>query len=655
MFWWVVAVLVFASSQAVWARRSLFVREVIVTSNRTPPPMGEAEWVQVPERGKLNRIIQHPTSSYRNFWLPVRFDEGLFAADTLNIATYYRNLGYLDAYVESTAREPVESASGEMQLVDLIVVLGGIQPTERYRLTGIRFEGIQSLDTTSLGREFRKRHGKDGYFSPAATVENLFALRTAYADAGYLDTTAVAIRQSAEIDAARRTVEERYDVIERAPVRVAGIRIVNGNAPAPLKTDSIVIAQALTDAKLHEGSLFGRQRTLDAESNLFDLGVFRRARVIPDTAGDNPRSRRYAVADVAERDAWDIRTQIGYSSIERWRASESVLYHNFLGEARLIGQEAQLAQKNQYVSLLYGQPRIGFPRLVPLVGGTSIRLRLDHVLSAQWEIIDAREDTSGVAAARVAGDDQSGTSSGTISGNDTTRTLRWKVTVSRRFGRIAQLGLSYDISRTDSRLSDPLVQGALTLSATYDTRDDFLRPSKGLAVTAQVKLANLGVDPREISLRPEGLVQYYHRLTPRLIGAFSLGGGAYYLGPQGAFDRLAQYWRSEQTPTVRGVARNEITGGDPAMAYVLAKVEARISLWKWLGLAFFMDAGQGWTRARVPDAELHGWSAMRAGRYAVSTGFGPRIEWLLPVRLDIARPLRGPAKWRYEFGIGQAF
>jgi len=169
-------------------------------------------------------------------------------------------------------------------------------------------------------------------------------------------------------------------------------------------------------------------------------------------------------------------------------------------------------------------------------------------------------------------------------------------------------------------------------------------------------------------MRPEALAVYYRPVSPFVIGAVSLGGGFYYVGKDDSLNQAEQFWRSRQMPTVRGFVRDDITVirgdsvGSPAVAYLLLKTEARIALWKRLSSAVFVDAGQAWVwiprAVRNPTAEeraSRGWSAMEAGRFAVSAGFGPRLNWGLMFRLDLVRQITPSTHWTYEFGITQAF
>ena len=116
---------------------------------------------------------------------------------------------------------------------------------------------------------------------------------------------------------------------------------------------------------------------------------------------------------------------------------------------------------------------------------------------------------------------------------------------------------------------------------------------------------------------------------------------------------------------MRGFRRDDITEGVPAFAYSLAKIELRQRIWKIFSVAAFADAGTGWTLEEGGTR----WSGLRRGGFVYSVGFGPRVNWLLPIRVDVVRQLVEPVHtddegvvvgrtdpgWRFEFGIGQAF
>ena len=639
------------------ARRTRFVEEIVVTSAGTPAPFGGGKWTQVTDRDKLESLIQHPTPGYRNIWLPVPFEESLMATDTTTIVSYYRNRGYLDARVISAGLEPVENEQN-LPIYNILIVVDGVEERQRYQLAGIRLNGAASLDTARLARTFRKHHRGGRYYSPAAAADNLLNLRIAYADAGYLDSSAVRIVQAPVVDYQNRTVTERYIIWERRPVRIGEIRLVSQDT---LKTEEGVVLEALADAGISPGRILGRRTIVDAETNLLDLGVFRIARIRPDTVTvpEAPWIRRVLI-ELAESDPGQFETRAGFTrttSGQTWRLGQSITYGNLFGQARTIGAEAKLVNDRQNIAVIYGQPTIGFPDFVPLVGGMSARFRHDQEIGVEWEDIDTQDSTSGVQQV------------------STNRTIGTTATISRRYARVARTGISLELGRTDYNTSGWFdsdstsgIRSALSLYTTYDSRDQFLNPTKGFVANTRFTVAGLNFNRRPPLFITEGMVGYYRRVTKRVIVAFTAAGGVIYASGDAELSDIQNesFWKSSQTSPVRGFSRDDITEGSPAYGYWMTKGELRFTIWKLFGAAVFADAGSGWTY----QSTSRGWSALRRGNTMVSAGLGPRINWVLPIRLDFVRQLTRPVEnqsddsatpeqntpgWKIEFGIGHAF
>ncbi len=674
------ALLIGAPVHAVRTQR--YIHRVIVTPVDAPVPEVGAEWRQVARRDDLSDVLGMYTPSWRNFWFPVRFRAGDLAADTAAVAHYYRTLGYLDARVVSSTTEPVR-VEDDIEEVDVIIVLDGIRETERYELVATYFDGVEALDALRLSRAFKRRHPERGtYFSPARALKNLYDVGRRYANAGYLDTSAVQIVQAPLINPERRTVAEYYVVNEKQPFSVGGMALRSETA---IHVDSSVFVNAFHDAGLLPGARLSRERILDAERFLLDLNVIRLARItledigseraVGASGGDVPRT---AVVSVAEHEPGDIRGTVGYSSVSGWRAEGGVYYHNFLRRARTLGQEAdvrieqgRLELERLRLSALYAQPRVAFPGWTPVVGGRAYRIRMDQRVSALWEVADL---TTG------------GASSGdSLDAATPFRRLSWSVGFGRRFSGTTRLSISYEIARTDSarsiidRGSDPSWDRTVTVSGTYDTREDFLKPSDAVVASGQISFADVSLT--NTTFRSEGLLQYYRRLDPLVVAAVSFGGGLYHPATTETYDISGLFWRSAQTPIVRGLERDDLTtvtaapatdttsgtltSGLPAMAYMLARAEIRVDPWETVGFAAYVDAAQAWTPDLVLSDETGlldvgniangGFSAIRPAGFGISAGFGGRWYTVLPVRIDFAFPIVSGTGWKLEFGVGQAF
>lgn len=693
-------------------RRERYIDDIYVIDVDVLPPVEREKWDEVARRDDLKRVMGLFKPNWRNLWFPVQYKSAQLAADTAAISTFYRNLGYLEARVATASTEPA-GHDGPLELVDVVIVLDGIADSVRYRLLDITFEGVTALDTIQLATEFASKHPSDGaFFSPAQAIHNVYDLGVKYGNAGFLDTESVRINQSVTINRHDRTVIERYHVEEIRPYIVTGMRLRND---AQLSIDTTVITDALYDAGLAPGNLFSRSGIVDAENYLLDLNVLSMARVTPDSV-DNPSAQsdgttapRRAVVDISERQAGDIRGTVGWSSVYGWRAEEGVYYHNFLRKARTIGQESEVvmepglgsgdaALERLRLTALYGQPRLVFPRWLPLIGGNGYRVQMDHQLTSTWEDNDV---TTEVTTRPLDGVSQS-TTTEQVTDEVRTRQLAWTMSLSRRFGASTRLSASIQLSRADSVdvLFDSGVNTrysqALILRATYDTRRNYLRPTDALVLSAQVLLSDPEPTVPTLTVRPELLAQVYHPLSDITTAALSINGGLYHVSSISKYTIPDLFWRSQQTPVVRGLSRDDLTGQNhaiqtlsgadstvslalPAMAYVLGRAEIRIDPWEKLGATLFVDAARAWTPDvpmysqrdtvqttagqevrlthgyRLEQLQSTGFDAIKPANTGVSVGFGPRFYWVLPIRLDFAWAVYGGRGWRLEFGIGQAF
>jgi outer membrane protein assembly factor BamA len=683
------------------ARRQKYIRSVIVTTVDAPIPQGNDEWKQVKRRGTLNDIMSMYSPYWRNLWFPVPYDSDDLTVDTSAIRTYYRNLGYLEARVQSASTEPAGHDRGGLERVDVIIVLEGVADSLRYQLLGAHFEGAASIDTASWAEQLKRKHpGRGRYYSPAQARNDVVDLSIRYADTGYLDTVSVQIRRTTLINPIDRNVVEYYRIHEDRPYTLAGFLL---SSDEDINTDSVVIADALRDAGLRKGEVLARNKIIAAENNLLELNVFSVARVSPepmiarpdttetstldttatsfaDTLDVSPVAAdvetlavarsipRRALVQLSPRRAGDIRGTAGYSNIDGWRAQGGVYYHNFLRQARMIGAESEIALAHDTlkierlrVAVLLGQPRTEFPRWMPFIGGRGFRIRLDQSFASLWENVDR----TSIVQTPTAGTD-------TLDIEALTRTVSWTPSMTRRLSVAMQAGLAYEFSRTDDNIDEYYGVGkqvsydhVFTVSGSYDTREDFLRPVDAILISGQIGIADVDLRQLRSSVRPELLVQYYRKLARDIIGAVSISGGFYFVADTGSVHAPNLFWRSDGTPIVRGLVRNDLTGdgdyGDPAIAYILGRFETRFDMSEKLGFAVFADAGMAWVPDQQNEADAvidlaqPGWSGMRRAEWGLSLGGGPRGYWSLPIRVDFAFSVRPHRRLEMLVGIGQAF
>jgi len=323
---------------------------------------------------------------------------------------------------------------------------------------------------------------------------------------------------------------------------------------------------------------------------------------------------------------------------------------------------------------------------------------MDHQLSSTWEDNDVTAET-------ITGTVTSGSTSSVtehFTEEVRTRQLAWTMSLSRRFGAFTRLGASIQISRIDSvdalfdTGTNTRYNQALILSGTYDTRDNFLRPTNAVVLSGKLLLSDPDFAAGVMTVRPELVAQVYYPLSDITTGALAVNAGLYHVSAISKYTIPDLFWRSQQTPVVRGLSRDDLTakshtiqtlsGADstvslalPAMAYVMGRAEIRVDPWRKLGATFFVDAARAWTPDvpvysqrdtvqtdaghevrlthgyRLDQLQSTGFDAIKPANIGVSVGFGPRFYWVLPIRVDVAWAVYGGRGWKLEFGIGQAF
>ncbi len=262
-----------------------------------------------------------------------RLVDATLASDVDNIRSYYALNGFWDAEV-GPAR--IEERS------DGLAVVVPLREGERRSVSGLRFEGAESLAETSLRRAIRLEPG--GPFHPRLLDESLDAVRAAYEDAGYDSAQVSAVTSW---DAEKRSVEVTIQLLE-GPQAVVDAVVVRGNR----FTDTEVIERWLG---LEFGEPVSTRRLLEVQRHLYELGVFSRVDIRLSSA--SPFSgRRTVIVDVEEGSARRFFYGLGYDSEDGIRGVLGYSHANLLGRA-LAGQaDARISERESLFRVLLRQP-----------------------------------------------------------------------------------------------------------------------------------------------------------------------------------------------------------------------------------------------------------------------------------------------------------
>ncbi|HSP15428.1 MAG TPA: translocation/assembly module TamB domain-containing protein [Thermoanaerobaculia bacterium] len=264
------------------------------------------------------------------------------SADRDALESFYRLHGFSEATVDTPV--PVPHADGTLA-VDFPITEG-----PQTIVTDVSIEGIQHVDPKSLPRmETRPAQPLD----PQAERDDILALQTFYADRGNAE---VQVTPRVDISPDKTEARVTYVVAEGPEIHVGDV-VVHGNT----YTDSSLV---LRKGELEKGDPFSYTSILEAQRNLYRLGIFNRVDVQPEQAGTSVSERNIIISVVEGRNL----TASGSVGLLYDRAlrvfsprfAGALAHRNLFGTGRYLGLEGVYAPKtDQEAYLTYREPFIG--------------------------------------------------------------------------------------------------------------------------------------------------------------------------------------------------------------------------------------------------------------------------------------------------------
>lgn len=415
--------------------------------------------------------------------------------------------------------------------------------------------------------------------------------------------------------------DRRLDVILRlapGPQLRFGDIVVTGN-------DRVRRTRIREIAGIPQGEIFSPEEITEAERRLRSTGVFSSV-AISEAEEANPDGTLDLALQVAEQKPRRFGFGAEVSTQEGGKISAFWLHRNlFQGAERLrvdgeiSGISADGNEMDYRLKLTYGRPATFTPDT-------------EFFLTAGLEHLDEPGFVS----------DQAGIAAG----------------LSHRFSERleASFSLGYRYIDTSDAFGDrEFSLATLSLSASYDTRDDTLNPTGGYFLTA-TGTPFLGLDGTESGFRLTSDARVYYGIgaDKRYVLAGRAQVGSVW-GPSLSETVPDYLFYSGGGGTVRGqdyqslgvtTAMNEFTGGQ---SFAAASAELRANITKNIGIVGFYDAGMV-----TDESGFAGNSDWHAG-----AGFGLRYNTGIgPIRVDIATPVTGDdagQSVQFYIGIGQAF
>lgn len=263
------------------------------------------------------------------------------SADRDAIESYYR----LQGFTTATVATPVVTtdAATHTMAVNFPITEG-----PQTLVTSVAIDGNDQVKDKDLPKPELKA-GEP--LNPAILHDDVLRLQSYYADRGNAE---VQVTVDPKISDDKTSANITYVVSEGPKIKVDQ-PVVRGNT----YTNSSVI---LKQAGIDQGDAFSYRKLLEAQRNLYSLGIFQRVDIQPDQAGTSVGDRNVAISVEEGKDLL-VSGSVGVTS-QRGQAisllgSGSIAHRNLFGTGRYLGLQVIVAQnQRQEAYLTYREPFI---------------------------------------------------------------------------------------------------------------------------------------------------------------------------------------------------------------------------------------------------------------------------------------------------------
>ncbi|MFZ2491814.1 MAG: translocation/assembly module TamB domain-containing protein [Thermoanaerobaculia bacterium] len=567
--------------------------------------------------------------------------------DRESLESYYRLRGYRDA----AAGDPIVNTRPDGTLSVVFPVTEGGQTL----VTSVTVEGNEQVPAGDLPKP-QLRAGDP--LNPQLLHDDVVALQTFYANRGNAEVQVTPRVETAE-DATTAAVA--YVIAEGPQIRIDEV-IVRGNT----YTDTDVV---LRKADLERGDPFSYTSILEAQRELYRLGIFQRIEIQAEQSGTTVADRDVVIEVEEGRNltltgAVGLRGQrgdTGKGSEIAPRIAAAASHRNLFGTGRFLGLEGVYSEEQQEAFLTYREPFIG-PWNVPL----------------QLQIFQTDDSTRSGATIQQQGTSLEATK---VAGLQTRWSLRYEYKISR-----CVAGLICD--KLHGEEGSPIVPdlprtlldiqiSSITPTFFWDRRDDIIDPHRGFFTSASLEYAFPLQEAKAHFIKQYAQGAWYLPVSDRTV--FALSGRLGLIRPLGGtsnrdvplserftaggenthrafpLDRLGDICIDDSGAPIPGCERTLFretpTSGILPLGgsgMFIVNAEYRFPLFGPVGAAVFGDAGNVYPRSSIRFDEL---------RYGAGVG----IRYLSPVgplRFDVGWPLERrnyERSFSYFITLGYAF
>ncbi|HVE72632.1 MAG TPA: outer membrane protein assembly factor BamA [Thermoanaerobaculia bacterium] len=604
-------------------------------------------------RGGIGRLV---SSVFRR---PTGVTREQVDDDREALESFYR----LQGFSEATVAEPV------VKLNDAVGTMTVEFPVTEGPQTLVAAVKVEGLDADHHPDAPKPVLVAGEPLNPQLVHDDVVALQTYYANAGH---TEVQVAPRVETSADKLSATVTYAIAEGPHVDVDEV-IVRGNT----YTDRDVI---LRRSDIDPGDPFSYTRMLEAQRELYRLGIFQRVEIQPEQAGTTV-SDRDVVIQVEEGKNLTLTGSVGLRlerSIDEGSGSDlqervavAAAHRNLFGTGRYLGLEIVASSQEQEAFLTYREPFIS---------------RWDVPL--QFQIFQSDDKTRRATRIRQRG---MSIEASKVARQQTRWSLRYEYKISECLQKSElcdAIGKRLPVEDFDPSLLDISIS-SITPTFFWDRRDDIIDPHRGFFVSASVEYAFELFEAEARFLKEYVQGAWYIPVSDRTV--IALSGRLGLMQPQGgqtdgdmpiserftaggetthrgyALDRLGDLCRTSPDDGYQLIQNCDATlfqsfetdeegkiisfgpilpGGGSGL--LLFNAEYRFPIFSSLGGAVFVDAGNVYRSSQIDFKNL---------KYGAGIG----LRYLSPVgplRIDVARPFQKrwyDDSWQYFVSLGYAF
>jgi outer membrane protein assembly complex protein YaeT len=575
------------------------------------------------------------------------------------LESFYR----LEGFSEATVAEPV------VKLNDSVGTMTVEFPVTEGPQTLVAEVKVEGRDAERHRRAPKPVLEAGDPLNPQLVHDDVVALQTYYANAGH---TEVQVTPRVDVSAEKLSATVTYAIAEGPQVDVDEV-IVRGNT----YTDRDVI---LRRSDIDPGDPFSYTRMLEAQRELYRLGIFQRVEIQPEQAGTTVADRDVVIA-VEEGKNLTLTGSVGLRlerSVDEGSGSElqervavAAAHRNLFGTGRYLGLEIVASSEEQEAFLTYREPFLS---------------RWD--VPVQFQIFQSDDETRRATRIRQRG---LSIEASKIARLQTRWSMRYEYKISECLQKSElcdAIGKRLPVEDFDPSLLDISIS-SITPTFFWDRRDDIIDPHRGFFASASVEYAFELFSAEAQFLKEYVQGAWYLPITDRTV--IALSGRLGMMQPQGgqtdgdmpiserftaggetthrgyALDRLGDLCRTSPDDGYQVIKDCEPTlfqsfevdeegkpfnfgpilpGGGSGL--LLFNAEYRFPIFSSLGGAVFVDAGNVYRSSHIDfDSIKYG------------AGFGLRyLSPVGPLRIDVARPFQKrwyDDTWQYFVSLGYAF